>query len=204
MNPPSASDSEDEACLTPTGTTANTTTSLFSSTAGRQISFPPSYASLTRAPIAVCPQKDTTFLIRDPRTNLVITLRDGILKLQPDEKAPSNELTGTPYHGRGSHWHCIENGDLWLGFRSAVSGCYIGHNNNKRSWRFIAEVKHHKGWEYFCARAHPDGGHVLLVKHNNGFRGMKAGGVLGRDLCVCEPGESGTAWDFIKVSDLKE
>ncbi|KAL5333089.1 hypothetical protein BJX70DRAFT_79238 [Aspergillus crustosus] len=190
------SDSDGEECMTPTGTHTSIPSPSLNQLDPND-SAPPSYAS-TRATVGVCPQKNKTFIIRDPKTDLVVALKDGVLGLHPDEKERTN--TGIPHHGRGSHWHCVENDDLWLGFRSAVSGCYIGHNNEKNNnWRFIAEVKRHAGWEYFCAREHPEGGHVLLVKHNSGFRAMKAGGRNKRELVVCDRGESGTAWDFIQV-----
>jgi hypothetical protein len=77
---------------------------------------PPTYASAARAAraaVAFCPQENTTFIIRDPRTGLVIALKDGILGLHPDEKERKD--SGTPHHGRGSHWHCVENEDYGLG-----------------------------------------------------------------------------------------
>ncbi|CEL02073.1 hypothetical protein ASPCAL01648 [Aspergillus calidoustus] len=174
----------------------------------------PTYASISRGPsAAVPPHKDATFLIRDRATGLVIALEDGELGLHPDEKSPTSSNTGGTdtdtdtgrqsgyQHSRGSHWRCIENDELWLGFRNSVSREYIGHNGDvKGHWRFIAEKKHHESWEWFCAREqHPDGGHVLLVKHKSGFRAMRAGGEGGRELVVAGKGEAGTAWDFIKV-----
>ncbi|KAL2833868.1 hypothetical protein BDW59DRAFT_138235 [Aspergillus cavernicola] len=157
---------------------------------------PPSYSSIPSATVGVCPRKDATFVIRDPKTHLVITLKDGLLRLRPGEKQYSAD---SYYDSRGSHWVCVENENLWLGFRSAVSRAYIGHDNNKKNWRFYAKADVHDGWEWFCAREHPEGGHVLLVKHNSGFRAMKMGGENNRELVVAGQGESGTPWEFILV-----
>lgn len=79
-------------------------------------------------------------------------------------------------------------------------GEFIGHNNEKNeNWRFKATVKAHNYCEFFCARQHLDGGHELLVKHNNGFRAMQVGGDLNRELVVAGEGRVGTAWEFLKV-----
>ncbi|KAL2811969.1 hypothetical protein BJX63DRAFT_264137 [Aspergillus granulosus] len=192
--PESNADSDDEICYTPSATTHTS----FPEAASSPESGLPSYSSILQTPIAVPPHKDATFVIRDRETGLVIALDDGELGLHPDEKDSGN---GSYIHGRGNHWKCIENDDLWLGFRNSVSREYIGHNGDiKGHWRFIAEKKHHKLWEYFCAREqHPKGGHVLLVKHDHGFRAMKAGGKDGRELVVAGKGEKGATWDFIKV-----
>ncbi|KAJ0419633.1 hypothetical protein BJY00DRAFT_313782 [Aspergillus carlsbadensis] len=148
------------------------------------------------------PHAGATFLIRDRKTGLVIALKNGDLGLHPDEK-DHGDVYGmrprTQQHGRGSHWECVENDELWLGFKSSVSGQFIGHNGDKGNWRFIAEKKHHKWWECFCVREDLGGGHVLLVKHDHGFRAMRAGGEGGRELVVAGKGEGGTAWEFIVI-----
>jgi hypothetical protein len=87
---------------------------------------------------------------------------------------------------------------MWFGFYNTVSGTYIGHDNNKSNWRFIAEAKSHKFWEYFCPRPHPDG-HILLVKHCDNFLPMRIGGKENRELVVGSPTEGGTPWEFIRV-----
>jgi hypothetical protein len=205
--PYSATDSDDEVVYTPSATVHTEHRSPSSLATGTCIEPDlPSYAaSTTRAPAAVPPHANATFVIRDRQTGLVIALKDGELGLHPDEKSPSDGVYSQYeyqyQHGRGSHWHCVQNDELWLGFRSSVSKQYIGHNNDKKdnNWRFVAKADRHRGWEYFCAREHPGGGHVLLVKHYDGFRSMNVGGVEGRELVVADKGEGGTAWDFIKV-----
>lgn len=148
------------------------------------------------APAAVAPYKGATFIIRDPKSGLVITLKDGKLGLAPADK--ENAFINCD-DGRGSHWRCVENEGRWLGFKNAVSGEFIGHDNNKKNWRFMAKVEAHREWEFFCVRQHPGGGHELLVKHWDGFRAMQVGGDDNRELVVAGEGHSGTAWEFLKV-----
>lgn len=150
------------------------------------------------APAAVAPCKGATFIIRDPQSSLVITLQDGKLGLASGGK--DNAFVNRD-DGRGNHWRCVENKERWLGFKNAVSGEYIGHDNNKKNnWLFIAKVEDHREWEFFCVRQHPCGGHELLVKHWNGFRAMQVGGDDNRELVVAGEGHGGTAWEFLKVS----
>ncbi|KAE8153074.1 hypothetical protein BDV25DRAFT_45230 [Aspergillus avenaceus] len=148
------------------------------------------------APAAVPPHKGATFIIRDPQSGLLITLKDGKLVLAPGDK--DNAFVNRD-DGRGSHWRCVENKDRWLGFKNAVSGDFLGHDDNKLEWRFVARVKEHRQWEFFCVRQHPGGGHELLVKHWDGFRAMVIGGMDGRELVVGEEGCVGTAWEFLRI-----
>ncbi|KAL3479606.1 hypothetical protein BJX99DRAFT_221922 [Aspergillus californicus] len=143
------------------------------------------------------PRKDVTFIIRDPKTRCVITLRDGVLGLHPQERQQSGN---SHYSPRADHWHCVEDNDMWLGFRNAVSGTYLGHDSNAKKWRFRAEGKKHGGCQHFCVRQDPSGGHVLLVMNWTQFRAMKAGGVEGRELVVGAQGDRGTAWEFTRVN----
>jgi hypothetical protein len=131
-------------------------------------------------------------IIRDPKTGLAIVLKDGHLGLRPEEEGYGNDIYN---YGRGSHWHCVENDEMWLGFRNSVSGTYIGHNNEKK---FVARAGKHREWEWFCVRQHPDGGHILLVRHWSGFRAMSVESAT-RELVVDENREGGTAWEFIRV-----
>ncbi|KAJ9212227.1 hypothetical protein DTO166G4_6171 [Paecilomyces variotii] len=156
----------------------------------------PSYPSLSRMRFGTCPWKGGTYIIRELETELVITLKEGVLRLCPEEKGHK----GSSYsHGRGSHWKCVENEGMWLGFYNSVSGTYIRHNNKKTNWRFDAKGQCHDTWERFCAREHPYGGHILLVKHNDDFRPMMVGGEDDRELVVGSEGEDATRWEFIEV-----
>ncbi|KAJ1707633.1 hypothetical protein NYO67_10226 [Aspergillus flavus] len=159
----------------------------------------PSYSSMSDSRVGVCPWKGGTYIIRDPETKLVIALEKGILGLYPE----ASVVESIYQFGRGSHWHCVENDSMWLGFYNAVSGTYIGHDNRKSNWRFQAKAERHDEWEWFCARQHPDGGHVLLVKHWGEFLPMRIGGKDNRELMVDAKREGGTVWEFIKV-DLEK
>ncbi|KAE8162814.1 hypothetical protein BDV40DRAFT_264471 [Aspergillus tamarii] len=159
----------------------------------------PSYSSVSESILGVCPWKGGTYIIRDPKTKLVIALEKGVLGLYPE----ANEVESLYHYGRGSHWHCVENDRMWLGFYNAVSGTYIGHDNRKNNWRFQAKAERHDEWEWFCARQHPDGGHILLVKHWNEFLPMRIGGKDGRELMVDAKREGGTVWEFIRVDSEK-
>lgn len=113
-------------------------------------------------------------------------LKEGVLGL----------FDGIYQYGGGSHWHCVENKYMWLGFYNVVSGTYLGHNNNGQ---FIATTKSHVEKECFCARQHPGGSFLLLVKnHPGGFLLMKVGGKDDREL-VADEGKTETAWEFIRV-----
>lgn len=143
------------------------------------------------------PQPGKKFIIRDPKTGLLIALKRGVLGLHSDITHVCN-IPGRPIaHNNGSHWHCIENEDLWLGFQNEVSGTYIGRD--KQCKTFIAKADSHRSWEQFCVRQHPDGGHTLLVRHEGGFRSMIVGGDGGRLLIVGSKGECGTAFEFIEL-----
>lgn len=142
------------------------------------------------------PHKGATFVIRDLQTGCVITLVDGNLCLLPEG---NENLFVNLGDGRGCHWRCVENKDRWLGFKNTVSGEFIGHDNNQKNWRFMAKVKAHNQWEFFCARHHRAGGYEMLVKHWDGFRAMKAGGTEDRELMVAGEGHEGTSWEFLEV-----
>ncbi|KAI0838433.1 hypothetical protein F5Y06DRAFT_268068 [Hypoxylon sp. FL0890] len=141
---------------------------------------------------ADAPQKETvpwpgnTYIIRDPKSGRQITLVDGELRLE--------------YHlgnQGGYHWQCIEK-DGWLGFRSPSDNLHIGHDN---CGNFIAQKTHHRDWEYFNTRAHPDGGHLLLTRRWNVQRKMTIG-PDGQKLM--ETDGHGTAWQFEKVPNVAE
>lgn len=131
------------------------------------------------------PWPGQSFIICDPKTNLVIALNNGNLGLSSQR---------TKGYSEGIHWYCVENNEMWLGFYNSISGAYIGHNNRNQ---FIATARWHDAWEYFCAREHPDGGYLLLVKHWGGFLPMKVGEK--NDLVVDVGRNGGTAWEFIRV-----
>ncbi|KAI1139102.1 hypothetical protein F5Y05DRAFT_380855 [Hypoxylon sp. FL0543] len=131
------------------------------------------------------PWPGNTYIIRDPKSRQQITLVDGELRLDVHLGDQG-----------GYHWQCVEK-DGWLGFRSPSDSLHIGHDGNGN---FIAQKTHHKDWEYFNTRAHPAGGHLLLMRHWSGQWQM-AIGPDGQKLI--ETKEQGTAWEFEKVGTWK-
>lgn len=127
------------------------------------------------------PYAGKTFMIRDRNHGGVITLKEGTLQLSPN----------IPRAG-GFHWKCIERNG-WFGFRNCISGQFFGHD---AKGKFHCKVPHHRAHEDFCTRAHPSGGHLLLMLHGDKFRQMKIGSD-GKELVEVD-GE-GTTWDFIEV-----
>ncbi|KAL4904083.1 hypothetical protein BDW74DRAFT_179173 [Aspergillus multicolor] len=161
------------------------------------------------------PQPGKTFLIRDPKTNCIVYLKRGILRLQPYSVS---EARTNPSEGArkatlinsdtdtAAYWHCIQNKDLWLGFQNEASGGFIGRDKHWKT--FIADAKSHQGWEHFCVRQEGSG-HVLLARCEGGFRAMKVrvgGGQAGElELVVAGKGEAGTVFEFVRVgSDGEE
>jgi hypothetical protein len=79
-----------------------------------------------------------------------------------------------------------------------VSETYIGHNGRGK---FYAKVTHHKEHEYFCARRHPDGGYLLLMRHGSKLWKMDIGK---DDNELVETDNEGTVWEFVKVLDVSK
>ncbi|RFU33653.1 hypothetical protein B7463_g2661, partial [Scytalidium lignicola] len=141
----------------------------------------------TPADTEAVPWPGRTFIIVDDR-NRALTLVDGNLKV---------EDIHTESHGSGCRWKCVETNG-WLGFYNTTSGSYIGHNGHGNRKIFQASVRHHKTWETFCPRRHPDGGYILLVAHHveNLWKVRIDEGNKG--LFATADGE-GTRWRFIRV-----
>lgn len=137
---------------------------------------PPSYT-----PTETVPWPGETFVIREPNQGLAITLTEGRLRLRQEMG-----------NRGGCHWVCVDRNG-WLGFRNAVSGTYLGHD---QKGNFYAKVQHHEPHEYFCARRHPRGGYILLMRHGNDLQKM----AIGEDgESLVETKGEGTAWEFFKT-----
>lgn len=149
-----------------------------------------------------CPWNGGTYLICDRESRLVITLKGGHLGLRPREE---EQIGDSHRPDRSSLWHCVEDESMWLGFYNDASGRFIGHGGGWwREWKFVAEAERHDQWEWFCARQHPDGGHILLVKHWHKLLPMAVGGKKNKELVVDYEDRKGTAWDFIRIdSEIK-
>ncbi|KAK3295391.1 uncharacterized protein B0H64DRAFT_145201 [Chaetomium fimeti] len=129
------------------------------------------------------PWAGKTFIIVDKASGRVISHTNGELRLEDN--------TGR----RGCwHWLCVEK-DGWFGFCNTASGRYLGIN----VWGTLqAEVKHHKGWEFFCPRRHPDGGYILLATQNH-WKLLKVGLNKDGDGLVANGDHDGIVWEFVQV-----
>ncbi|KAI1394472.1 uncharacterized protein F4822DRAFT_48506 [Hypoxylon trugodes] len=131
--------------------------------------------------IEPAPYPGQTFIIREHNGNRLITLVEGEVR--------ARENIGEQ---GGWHWVCVEQRG-WLGFRNPVSSTYLGHDTQGAFW---AKYKHHIIHESFCARRHPNGGYVLLMRHDDELQKM----AIGDDGCtLVETTGDGTPWDFIRV-----
>ncbi|KAH6849601.1 hypothetical protein B0I37DRAFT_369387 [Chaetomium sp. MPI-CAGE-AT-0009] len=132
------------------------------------------------------PWAGETFIIVEKASGRVISHTDGNLRLEDNT-------------GRKGCWHwlCVEK-DGWFGFRNTASGMYLGAN----FWgtgNLQAEVKHHKGWESFSTRRHPNGGYLLLATKND-WKLQKVG--LNQDgdgLVAKVDHKNAIVWEFVKV-----
>ncbi|KAL5408951.1 hypothetical protein PMIN03_006215 [Paraphaeosphaeria minitans] len=95
------------------------------------------------------PQPGKTFLVRERKSGLLLTLLDGVVSLHP-----AGNL------GSAYHWSCHERKG-WLGFKSVAAGRWLGHDLANT---LQATAAHHQGSESFCLRFMPKGGYVLLMK----------------------------------------
>ncbi|KAL4966494.1 uncharacterized protein BDV14DRAFT_198949 [Aspergillus stella-maris] len=129
--------------------------------------------SITLQGAISCLHTNGTFIIRDRGIGFILALRNGIPALRSPNMASDTS----------AHWRCVENDDLWLGFKSVASGRYLGHNN-RAEWRLVARSEYHDNRELFCARQHPDGGSVLLVGRDGALRVVKAGEQEQKELVV--------------------
>jgi len=140
---------------------------------------------VTKSSTSSIPWPGSTFIIRSVSSWHVITLQDGQVVLAPP-------------NSRGStHWECVD-AKGWLGFRSPISGKFLGHD---AKGRLCCAAERHQGWENFCVRARPDGGFVLLMTHYERLWhvGVKEEQGVERLAKVGDAGVDGIAWEFIKV-----
>jgi hypothetical protein len=131
----------------------------------------------------VTPWAGESFVIREKDTHLTIALVRGKL------------LACQGVNGYcGYQWDCVEKNG-WLGFRNSVSGTYLGRDDDLN---LKANVYHHMPWEYFCARRHPEGGYILMVKCDDDLLSIA---VTESGTLFATHGE-GTRWEFVRASDF--
>jgi hypothetical protein len=130
------------------------------------------------------------YKIKHGTSRRLITLEGGELRLQLPEAARP---------GIGWHWVCAEHNG-WLGFRSPVSGTYMGQDKWEGMW---CKVQHHKSMESFCIRRHPEGGYLILINQGNG-RALHQLAVAERNGAIIQRPNGGTRtpdtrWFFEEV-----
>ncbi|EYE90410.1 uncharacterized protein EURHEDRAFT_417476 [Aspergillus ruber CBS 135680] len=173
------STTERDKCLTPTHTSNSDETTSYTSIGMQELT----------SDAKTLPFKDMTFIIREPRTKRVICLKEG------SPMMVHLDIFHYQYNV-ASHWHCVENEKMWLGFYNDVSGTYLGHDSKGQ---IRATATKHDAWEWFCPRQHPDGGHLLLIKNNDGFSPIKIGEKRNMELVVDSQRREGTTWEFIRI-----
>ncbi|KAI1735111.1 hypothetical protein F4680DRAFT_453202 [Xylaria scruposa] len=98
----------------------------------------------------------------------------------------------------GWQWDCEEHPDGWIGFRDAVSGRYLGHDNKGG---YIAQAGKLDAWESFVLRPRAAGGYNLYMKFGHKLKLM---GVSENDgptpkLVDAKSFEEAARWEFYKV-----
>ncbi|KAI8948133.1 hypothetical protein F4801DRAFT_470474 [Xylaria longipes] len=135
------------------------------------------------------PEPGNTYKILEIDSERAITLVGGRLTLVLD--------AGTR---GGWHWECEEHpgGDGWIGFRDAVSGRYLGHDNKGG---YIVQASKFDGWESFVLRPRAAGGYNLCVRYGNKLKPMGISDNDGSDpkLVDAQSYEKAARWAFYKV-----
>lgn len=137
--------------------------------------------------MASIPEPNHVYMMREVRLDKVLTVSEGELALK--EHADTRG---------GWQWHCEELPNGWMGFRDAVSGRYLGHDNRGG---YIVQAKKLLDWESFVIRHRKGGGYNLFVKYGHKLKPM---GLAVRDgkwkLVDAPTPEKIGMWAFIEVS----
>ena len=135
------------------------------------------------------PWPDQTFMIRNRASDQILARKDGKLVMKETaELAPC-----------GWRWTCVEHPEGSFGFRETSSGAYLGRDNQGG---FRAWATEHKGWEFFDARRHPDGGYQLLSFKGWYRQRMAVDMETQRVVEIAGLGDTvGAAalWDFVRI-----
>jgi hypothetical protein len=138
-------------------------------------------------PQSSIPWPGRTFIIRSHKNGQVITFLDG--KVVMDKPG-----------GLGTfRWRCVEEKG-WMGFKDPASAQYLGHHEHG----LLFCSPHHRNNEYICPRMRPEGGCVLLVRHDEHLRPL---GVFANEsengnkqkIKIMDWSSDGIVWDFIEV-----
>ncbi|OTA98783.1 hypothetical protein M426DRAFT_28156 [Hypoxylon sp. CI-4A] len=128
------------------------------------------------------PSPGNTYIIREPKSKLYITLIDGHIRL---EKPLGDQ--------GGYHWKCHD-AHGWLAFSSPVSGGYIRYNPRTNTVTTVFSTPED---DRMITRIAADGNQVLLVRDREGLRYICMGS--GEHDTLRGTTETGTPWEFVKV-----
>ncbi|KAI0864737.1 hypothetical protein F4860DRAFT_528447 [Xylaria cubensis] len=136
------------------------------------------------------PEPGNTYKIVEVDSERAISLVRGSLTLVLD----------TSTRG-GWQWDCEEHPNGWIGFREAVSGKFLGHDNKGG---YIAQASKLDSWESFVLRRRAAGGYNLCVKYGHKLKPM---GISESDgptpkLVDAKSSEEAARWEFYKIPEL--
>ncbi|KAI0404122.1 hypothetical protein F4802DRAFT_265218 [Xylaria palmicola] len=133
------------------------------------------------------PENGHTYMIREVDSGRAITLVNGRLTLVLD--------AGTR---GGWHWCCEEHSSGWIGFRDAVSGKYLGHDNKGG---YMVRAEKLRAWESFVLRPREKGGYNLFVKDWDTLKPMGVDNIDGQTprLVNAPSLEKAARWEFVEV-----
>ena len=136
------------------------------------------------------PWPGRTFIIQSHKTGQVITFLDG-------------EVVMDKPGGLGTFkWRCVEEKG-WMGFKDPASAQYLGYHEHGL---LFCRSPHHRNNEYLCPRMRPEGGCVLLVRHDDHLRPLgvfanESEDGIGRKVKIMDWSSEEIVWDFIEVQN---
>lgn len=137
--------------------------------------------------MASIPEPGHVYMIREANLDKALTVLNGELTL----------MSHTDTRG-GWQWHCEQNANGWMGFRDAVSGRYLGHDNRGG---YVVQAKRLSDWESFVIRHRKGGGYNLCVKYGHKLKpmGTAVGDGTGMKLVDAPSPAEAAVWAFIEV-----
>ncbi|KAI1371151.1 hypothetical protein F4677DRAFT_450720 [Hypoxylon crocopeplum] len=135
-------------------------------------------------PTETVPWPGQTYVIKERDTGRLITLADGIITLQ-----------SRPTDMGGWHWKVTESNG-WLIISNRVSGARLDLDGCSRIYAADYNCKIPRG--QFCARRHPEGGYLLLLREG---RGLNKLAVVQDDKTLTTTSGDGTLWDFEEIQN---
>jgi hypothetical protein len=139
-------------------------------------------------PQSAIPWPGRTFIIRSRKNGQVITFLDG-------------EVVMDELGGLGTYrWRCVEEKG-WIGFKDPASAQYLGYHEHGL---LFCRSSHHRNNEYISPRMRPEGGCVLLVRHDEHLRPLGVfanewGNTIKQKIKIMDWSSEEIVWDFIEV-----